>query len=98
MPDVMSGFTFNINLMKIKDFLKSKWLWWEWLILREEERTTYSREYMRNRRPAQVIEDEKIREERNKRIIEMRESWMTLQEIWDKEWITREMVRLICNK
>jgi hypothetical protein len=81
----------------MKKFLIEKWLWeefiryytevkLEWLVVKKEKLPTivYTPRMTRTQR-----------KERAKRIIEMRNEWMTLREIWDKENISYETVRYI---
>lgn len=95
--------------MKAIDFIQSKWLMDEYLAFKKIKTKEYANEYflknyekrkerMRNLYKETKMKNQAIKIKRNTEIKELRSQWFTLQNIADKYNITKESVRLICNK
>lgn len=74
--------------MKMRDFIKSKWLWGEFLEIKYDELRKYNKIYTSNGSKDIAIV-------RNEKISKMRKEWKTLREIWKEIWISHERVRQI---
>lgn len=79
--------------MKMQDFIKSKWLWGEFLEIKDDELRKYNKRYTSKRYTSNGSKDIAI--VRNEKISKMRKEWKTLREIWEEIWISHERVRQI---